>query len=169
MEPVELLEKVRRRDFSVGVVGLGRVGLPLALAYAVRGIRTYGVDLDEARLAAIRNAEMPFQEIDGQEALVQLRNSDVLQVATDYEVLRNADAIFITVGTLLNNEMRPDYQFLEKALTKLGGILHPVQLLMLRSTVAREGYSPRFRTGTYRCRICPTGTARPPGSRGGDR
>jgi UDP-N-acetyl-D-mannosaminuronic acid dehydrogenase len=136
MEPVELLEKVRRRDFSVGVVGLGRVGLPLAIAYAVRGIRTYGVDLDEARLAAIRNADMPFQEIDGQEALLALKDGDVLQVAADYEILRNADAIFITVGTLLNNEMRPDYQFLEKALTKLAGILHPVQLLMLRSTVA---------------------------------
>src|SRR2546428_7657663 len=143
MQPQDLLDKVRSRDFTLGVVGLGRVGLPLALAYAIRGIRTYGVDLDEARLAAIHNADMPFQEIDGQEALMQLRDSDVLQVATEYEILRNADAIFITVGTLLNNEMRPDYQYLEKALTKLAGVLHPIQLLMLRSTVAPGTLSKR--------------------------
>jgi UDP-N-acetyl-D-mannosaminuronic acid dehydrogenase len=115
IEPIDLLEKVRRRDFSVGVVGLGRVGLPLALAYAIRGIRTYGVDLDESRLAAIRNGD----------------------------ILRDADAIFITVGTLLNNEMRPDYHFLEQALTKFAGILHPVQILMLRSTVAPGTLSKR--------------------------
>ncbi len=143
MEPVELLEKVRRRDFSVGVVGLGRVGLPLALAYAVRGIRTYGVDLDEARLAAIRNGEMPFQEIDGQEAMLQIKDSDILQVAANYDILHAADAIFITVGTMLNNEMRPDYQYLERALANLAGILHPVQLVMLRSTVAPGTLSKR--------------------------
>lgn len=143
MEPTQLLTKVRTGDFSVGVVGLGRVGLPLALAYAVRGIRTYGVDLDESRLVAIRNAEMPFQEIDGQEAMLQVKGSDILQVASNYDILRDADAIFITVGTMLNNEMRPDYQYLETALTKLAGILHPVQLVMLRSTVAPGTLSKR--------------------------
>ncbi len=136
MQPQDLLDKVRSRDFTLGVVGLGRVGLPLALAYAVRGVRTIGVDLDESRIAAIRAGGMPFQEIDGQAVLEGLKDSDRLDVGTDYGRLRDADAIFITVGTLLNSEFRPDYSHIEEVLTGLAGILRPVQILMLRSTVA---------------------------------
>jgi len=136
MQPQDLLDKVRKRDFTLGVVGLGRVGLPLALAYAVRGIHTLGVDLDESRIAAIRAGAMPFQEADGQAVLEQLKDSDKLDVGTDYRRLRDADAIFITVGTLLNSEFRPDYTYIEQVLSGLAGILRPVQILMLRSTVA---------------------------------
>ncbi len=136
MQPQDLLDKVRSRDFTLGVVGLGRVGLPLALAYAMRGVRTLGVDLDESRIAAIRAGGMPFQEIDGQAVLEGLKDSDRLDVGTDYGRLRDADAIFITVGTLLNSEFRPDYTHIEQVLTGLAGILRPVQILMLRSTVA---------------------------------
>lgn len=136
MEPLELLEKVRSRDFALGVVGLGRVGLPLALAYAVRGIRTFGVDLDESRVAAIQAGTMPFQEADGQRVLEGLKDSDKLDVGSDYRRLRDADAIFITVGTLLNSEFRPDYTYVEQVLTGLADVLRPVQILMLRSTVA---------------------------------
>ena len=136
MQPQDLLDKVRSRDFTLGVVGLGRVGLPLALAYAMRGVRTLGVDLDESRIAAIRAGGMPFQETGGQAALEELKDSDQLDVGTDYGRLRDADAIFITVGTLLNSEFRPDYTHIEQVLTGLAGILRPVQILMLRSTVA---------------------------------
>jgi len=136
VQPQDLLDKVRSRDFTLGVVGLGRVGLPLALAYAMRGVRTLGVDLDESRIAAIRAGGMPFQEIDGQAVLEGLKDSDRLDVGTDYGRLRDADAIFITVGTLLNSEFRPDYTHIEQVLTGLAGILRPVQILMLRSTVA---------------------------------
>jgi len=79
---------------------------------------------------------MPFQEIDGQAVLEGLKDSDRLDVGTDYGRLRDADAIFITVGTLLNSEFRPDYSHIEEVLTGLAGILRPVQILMLRSTVA---------------------------------
>ena len=136
MQPQDLLDKVRSRDFTLGVVGLGRVGLPLALAYAMRGVRTLGVDLDESRIAAIRAGGMPFQETGGQAALEELKDSDQLDVGTDYGRLRDADAIFITVGTLLNSEFRPDYTHIEQVLNGLAGILRPVQILMLRSTVA---------------------------------
>jgi len=79
---------------------------------------------------------MPFQEMDGQAVLEGLKDSDKLDVGTDYGRLRDADAIFITVGTLLNSEFRPDYSHIEEVLTGLAGILRPVQILMLRSTVA---------------------------------
>lgn len=136
VEPIDLLEKVRRRDFTLGVVGLGRVGLPLALAFASRGIRTIGVDVDAARLADIRRGTMPFRELGAEEVLQALKGTDMLRVTDDYADLREADAIFISVGTVLNSEFRPDYSQLHSALNALAVALRPVQILMLRSTLA---------------------------------
>lgn len=136
MEPVELLEKIRQRQFQMGVVGLGRIGLPLALSYAGCGIRTIGIDLDEGRLNNVRGGVMPFHEAGADEILQRSREMGTLQVSTDYDSLREADAIFVAVGTALNNEFRPDYSQLHGALAGLATVLHPVQLIMLRSTVS---------------------------------
>ena len=138
MQPIDLLDKVRRRDFTLGVMGLGRVGLPLALAFASRGIRTIGLDVDESRLADIRWGKMPFREVGADEVLQELKGNDNFRVTNSYSDLRDADAIFITVGTVLNSEFRPDYSQLNAALTGLAGALHPVQIIMLRSTLAPE-------------------------------
>lgn len=136
MEPQDLLEKVRRREFKVGVIGLGRVGLPLALSYASKKVPAIGVDLDKARLDDVRRGVMPFKEEGAKEILQQLKGTDYLQVSDDFATLREADAIFITVGTVLNTEFRPDYSQVQSALTSLADVLRPVQLVMLRSTVA---------------------------------
>jgi len=136
MEPRELLEKVRQRDFKVGVIGLGRVGLPLALAYAARGVPVIGIDLDEKRLADVQQGVMPFKEDGADEVLRKLKGTDALRVSSDFQSLREADAIFVTVGTTLNNEFRPDYSQVQGALSALAGVLRPVQILMLRSTVS---------------------------------
>lgn len=129
---------MRRRDFTLGVIGLGRVGLPLALSFASRGIRTIGVDVDQGRLANIHNGIMPFRELGAEEVLAGLKGSDTFRVSDDFADLREADAIFITVGTVLNSEFRPDYSQLNGALQGLvqARALRPVQILMLRSTVA---------------------------------
>ena len=136
MEPSELLEKVRRRDFSVGIIGLGRAGLPLALAYAAQGVPVIGVDLDERRLADIERGVMPFKEDGADELLRKLKGTNALRVSNDFQTLRDADAIFVMVGTNLNNEFRADYSQIQGALSALAGVLHPVQILMMRSTVA---------------------------------
>jgi UDP-N-acetyl-D-mannosaminuronic acid dehydrogenase len=136
VEPVELLKKVKERDFTLGVVGLGRVGLPLALAFATRGIRTIGHDVDQRRLDDLRCWKMPFIEVGGDEALQQLKGTDRFKVTSDYADLREADAIFISVGTVLNNEFRPDYSQLHGALHGLSVALRPVQIILLRCTLA---------------------------------
>ncbi|HEV8573226.1 MAG TPA: nucleotide sugar dehydrogenase [Dehalococcoidia bacterium] len=136
MKPEDLLEKVKRREFTLGVMGLGRVGLPLALAFASRGIRTIGLDVDENRVGDIRGGTMPFRELGADEVLQGLNGNDVFRVTNKYADLREADAIFVTVGTVLNSESRPDYSQLNAALTGLAEALRPVQIIMLRSTVA---------------------------------
>ena len=79
---------------------------------------------------------MPFKETGGEEALQSVKGSDRLRVSSEFASLGEADAIFITVGTLLNNEFHPDYSQVRSALASLSGVLRPVQILMLRSTVA---------------------------------
>jgi UDP-N-acetyl-D-mannosaminuronic acid dehydrogenase len=138
LEPIDLLDKVRRRDFTLGVMGLGRVGLPLALAFASRGVRTIGLDVDQGRIADIQRGIMPFREFGAEEVLDALKGSEHLRVTDNYADLREADAIFITVGTVLNSEFRPDYSQLNSALHGLvqAQAIRPIQIIMLRSTVA---------------------------------
>src|SRR5262249_28966666 len=136
MEPRDLLEKVKSGQFTLGVVGLGRVGLPLALAFVLRGVRVIGIDVDRSRIAALDAGTMPFIEDGGEETLREALASGLFEATADITRLADADAIFITVGTVLNNELRPDYSQIQSVLSSLAGVLRPVQILMLRSTVS---------------------------------
>jgi UDP-N-acetyl-D-mannosaminuronic acid dehydrogenase len=106
------------------------------MGFASRGIRTIGLDVDEERVAAISCGKMPFREVGAEEVLQTLKHSDSFRATNNYEDLREADAIFVTVGTVLNSESRPDYSQLNSALNGLAAALRPVQIVMLRSTVA---------------------------------
>ena len=136
MNPTALLDKVNRGDFCIGIVGLGRVGLPLGIAFARKGIRVIGVDRNEDLLALVGAGTMPFYEDDEHDSLTKVIASGKLSVTSDYDALREADIIFITVATGLNNEQRVDFSQLYSALEGLCSRLRPVQVLVLRSTVS---------------------------------
>ncbi len=132
MTPEDLLKKVKDRKFSVGIMGLGRVGLPLGLAFACQGINVVGIDRDDRLLSLVEGGTMPFEEIGGQEALNEALAAKRLSVTSDYAYLNNVDVLFITVATGLNNEQRVDYAQVESALAALTPHLRPVQLLKQR-------------------------------------
>ena len=136
MKPEELLEKVRSGKFRIGIVGMGRVGLPLGIAFARKGIDVLGVDLDERRVSMVKAGEVPFNESGGQEALRGVLAAGKLAMTADSAELRDVDVIFITVGTSLNTEMRVDYSQVRSALERLCPHLRPVQLILMRSTVS---------------------------------
>lgn len=136
MKPDDLLANVLASRFRIGVVGLGRVGLPLGIAFARRGIDVVGIDRDERLLALVEGGELPFSESGGQEALQEALASRKFSVTADYAALQEVDVIFITVATGLNTEMRVDYSQLRSALEALCHHLRPVQLLLMRSTVS---------------------------------
>ena len=131
-----LLERVSSGDFTVGIVGLGRVGLPLGLAFARKGVDVIGIDRDQELLAQIQDGVMPFHENGGDYALRDALASGKLRASANYEALQDADIIFITVATGLNNEQRVDYSQLQAALEEIAIYLRPVQVLVLRSTVS---------------------------------
>jgi UDP-N-acetyl-D-mannosaminuronic acid dehydrogenase len=136
MKPEDLLENVLASRFRIGVVGIGRVGLPLSIAFARKGIDVVGVDRDERLLTMVEAGKLPFSESGGQEALQEVLAKRKLSVTADYAALKDVDVIFITVATGLNTEMRVDYTQLRSALEALRPHLRPVQLLLMRSTVS---------------------------------
>jgi UDP-N-acetyl-D-mannosaminuronic acid dehydrogenase len=119
-------------SLDVSVIGLGRVGLPLALSFADAGCTVLGVDKDADRLASLRDGRMPFKEPGTDELLerVSLRLSDR---ATD---AAEADAIVLTLGTPTFSHIEIDMGDIRSALDDLLPVLREGQLLVLRSTVA---------------------------------
>jgi UDP-N-acetyl-D-mannosaminuronic acid dehydrogenase len=134
---------------DVAVVGLGRVGLPLALSFADRGLRVIGVDNDPVRLGAVRDGRMPFAETGAQELLDRIAldppdaGSPVAPGEPGSLTLseRVADAararhIVITLGTPSFSHIEIDMRDIRSALDDLLGVLAPGHSLILRSTVA---------------------------------
>ncbi|MHB1998856.1 MAG: nucleotide sugar dehydrogenase [Solirubrobacteraceae bacterium] len=121
---------------DVAVVGLGRVGLPLALCFADRGLKTIGVDRDEARLGALRGGRMPFEEPGAQELLDGVLRSGALSLSEHVGSAAAARQIVLTLGTPSFSHIEIDMRDIRSALDDLLGVLRPGHALTLRSTVA---------------------------------
>ncbi len=121
---------------DVSVIGLGRVGLPLALSFANRGLRVIGIDNDAARLGALREGVMPFEETGAQELLDRVGAKGHLQLSERVADAAQARHIVITLGTPSFSHIEIDMHDIRSALDDLLGVLAPGHSLVLRSTVA---------------------------------
>jgi len=132
LRPVAEGGELGREGCDVAIVGLGRVGLPLALAFADRGLRVLGIDNDPGRLAALRARTMPFRETGAQALLerVEIHLSDEIADAAA------AEHIVITLGTPSFSHIEIDMSQIRAALDALRERLRPGHSLILRSTVA---------------------------------
>jgi UDP-N-acetyl-D-mannosaminuronic acid dehydrogenase len=121
---------------SVSVIGLGRVGLPLALSFADRGLRVLGVDHDPSVLGSIRAGRMPFDESGTQELLERVIASGRLELAERAADAARADDIVITIGTPSFSHIESDLRQVRAAVDDLLPMLRPGHALILRSTIA---------------------------------
>jgi UDP-N-acetyl-D-mannosaminuronic acid dehydrogenase len=121
---------------DVAVVGLGRVGLPLALSFADRGLRVIGVDNDPVRLGAVGEGRMPFEETDAQALLERVHGEGRLSLSDRVAAAAQARQIVITLGTPSFSHIEIDMRDIRAALDDLLGVLAPGHALTLRSTVA---------------------------------
>src|SRR5918992_38420 len=119
---------------GVSVIGLGRVGLPLALCFADRGVEVMGIDNDAERLESVRAGQMPFKEPGADELLARV--GPRLQLATRAADAAAADAIVLTLGTPTFSHIEIDMGDIRSVLDDLMPVLRAGQLLVLRSTVA---------------------------------
>ena len=123
-------------DFDVSVIGLGRVGLPLALSFADAGLRVLGVDKDADRLDTIRAGRMPFEEPGADELLTRVQATRDFEVSDRAEQAARAQSIVLTVGTPTFSHIEIDMGDIRSVLDDLMPHLQSGHLVVLRSTVA---------------------------------
>jgi UDP-N-acetyl-D-mannosaminuronic acid dehydrogenase len=121
---------------DVAIIGCGRVGLPLALAFADNGLETIGIDVDAERLGALQDGRMPFEEPEAQEALARTSASGKVTWSSQVTDAAEADAIVITLGTPSFAHIEIDLRQIQSVLDDLLPVLREEQLLVLRSTIA---------------------------------
>ena len=121
---------------DVSVIGLGRVGLPLALSFADRGLRVMGIDNDLVRLDAVRAGQMPFQETGTDELLDRIHPTGLLQLSDRVQDAAAADHIVITLGTPSFSHIEIDMSAVRSVVDDLIPHLRSGHALTLRSTIA---------------------------------
>jgi len=118
------------------VIGLGRVGLPLALCFADRGLRVLGVDHDPGILESIRAGRIPFNEAGTQELLDRVLSTGRLELTDRAADAAQADEIVITIGTPSFSHVESDLRQVRAAVDDLLPLLRAGHTLILRSTIA---------------------------------
>ncbi len=129
----ETLKRRLAASPTVGLIGLGYVGLPLAVAFAESGATVIGVDLDVRRVAAVRAGESFIEDVPT-EPLARLVRAERLSASDDIGALRDADAIVICVPTPLGKSKEPDISFIVAAADAVAGIIRGGHLVVLEST-----------------------------------
>ncbi|MDQ6777957.1 MAG: nucleotide sugar dehydrogenase [Actinomycetota bacterium] len=122
--------------YDISIIGLGRVGLPLALGFADRGLQVLGVDNDPELLASVRGGRMPFEEQGTQELLDQVTTAGRLHFADRACDAAKAENIVITLGTPSFSHIESDLSQVRAALDDLLPVLREGHALILRSTIA---------------------------------
>jgi UDP-N-acetyl-D-mannosaminuronic acid dehydrogenase len=123
-------------SYDVAIIGTGRVGLPLALAFADRGLRVLGVDRDPAILAAVRAERMPFEEPGAAEVLTRVTEAGSITWSDRVADAATAEHIVTTLGTPSFSHIEIDLSQIRSVLDELLPHLRPGQSLTLRSTIA---------------------------------
>ncbi|HZS07873.1 MAG TPA: nucleotide sugar dehydrogenase [Blastocatellia bacterium] len=129
----QLLDKIASHTARVGVIGLGYVGLPLAVEFAGAGFKATGFEVDPRKAETINRGESYIIDV-ATETLAKLVKADKLQATTDFTALREQDIIIICVPTPLRKTKEPDVSFILAAAEKIQATLRPGQLVILEST-----------------------------------
>nr|WP_293171077.1 nucleotide sugar dehydrogenase [Nannocystis sp.] len=129
----KLLQKLSERTARIVILGMGYVGLPLAVAFAEAGLHVTGIDIDAAKLAALMRGESYVEDISAERVRAVIGRT--LFTSTDFDAtLAAADAAIICVPTPLNKTRDPDIRALTAASEAIARSLHPGMLISLEST-----------------------------------
>lgn len=128
-----LAKRIARRTARVGVIGLGYVGLPLAVEFAKEGFSVTGIDVDAARVAGVNQAQSYILDVSS-EHLRTLRRARRLRATASFAVLGTQDAIIICVPTPLRKTREPDLSYILSATREIARRVRRGQLIVLEST-----------------------------------
>jgi len=129
----DLIEKIHSRSAKVAVVGMGYVGLPLAVVFAEAGFNITGIDLDQRKVDALAKKESYILDVPT-ETVAALVDKGLLRATTDYSVIRDMDAVSICVPTPLRQTGDPDLSFIVSAVEGIAPYLHKGMVVVLESS-----------------------------------
>lgn len=126
-------EKLSSRDATIGVIGLGYVGLPLTIELNKAGFSCIGFDVDESKIENLNNRKPYIRHI-GQDALDQLGANATFEATSSFNKLRDVDVVIICVPTPLNKNREPDLTYVVDTLNTVSNYVRKGQLFILEST-----------------------------------
>ncbi len=133
VDVAEMLAKIRAREIRVGIVGLGYVGVPLALTAARAGFRVLGFDINVPRVERLNGGESLIKHIPDSLVADAIRDKK-FEATADFSRLGEPDAILICVPTPLTKHQEPDLSYVENTARAIAPCLRPGQLVVLEST-----------------------------------
>lgn len=129
----ELATKIEENKAVIGVVGLGYVGLPLAVEYADKGYATVGIDLNKERVLRL-NAGNNYNQDISDEAVKRVVEAGKLTAEDDFESSKHIDVFYVCVPTPVTDHKDPDTSYIRSATESIARHLRPGQLIILKST-----------------------------------
>jgi UDP-N-acetyl-D-glucosamine dehydrogenase len=128
-----LLASIHNHTITVGVIGLGYVGLPIAVEYAHLGVRTIGFDIDEQKIRTLQKGGNYIMDIDSS-LVASVIKGKTLEATTDFKKLTECDVIYICVPTPFTPNKDPDISYIIHSAEAVGATLRKGQLIILKST-----------------------------------
>ncbi len=130
---MELIRKIKDKKIRSAVIGLGYVGLPLAVEFAKAGIKVVGIDLDASKVDAIRRKKSYIRDVPSSE-VADLVSRGLLSATTAYSALSGMDTVNICVPTPLRKTKEPDISYIVQSAEQIARYLKKGQLIILEST-----------------------------------
>ena len=129
----QLLVRIDNKTYTVGIVGLGYVGLPLMWTFHEQGLPVLGFDIDQSKVDHLKNGT-PYIKHLGIDMMQSLAQSDICDATTDFSRLKEADAVLLCVPTPLNQYREPDMSYVISTTETVANHLREGQLVILEST-----------------------------------
>ena len=130
---MNLIKKIDDRSAKIGVIGLGYVGLPLAMEFTNAGYNVTGIDINQNKINSLNDGKNYINDINN-ESLKNAVKKGSLKGTNDFSIVEKLDAISICVPTPLNKEKNPDISFIVSVMDKIKNYLHPHMIIILEST-----------------------------------
>ena len=129
----QLIEKLEKKEARMAVLGLGYVGLPLAVVFAEAGFDVIGIDPDASKIDALNKGVSYIPDV-ATEDVAKLVKSGKIKATTDFSALKDVEAVSICVPTPLKKTGDPDMSFIDAATTDLAKYMHEGMVVVLEST-----------------------------------
>ena len=127
---MKLLKKIRLNKISIGIIGLGYVGLPLLKGFASKNLNVIGFDIDKKKITKLRKGESYINHV----KLKTIHKNKKVLFTSNFKKISNIDLIILCLPTPLKKNKLPDLSFIKKTMSSIKKFLKPNQTISLEST-----------------------------------